>query len=199
MTREELWEKFANHYFPENEWEEEEYLYFLGQHHIKWSSYPYFKKEIKKYLKEKYTKDATVLDIGAGSGTYYYLLKDCFDKIDCIEGDLEIIKEAELEKLYNKVFNIDACDFEFDYYDIIIMGDCMEHIAYDKAVKLVNYLYDKCRELVIVIPYNLKMEECEGKPYSSHKQDDLGPDNMLIRYPMLKLVWGNSYIGVYMK
>jgi 2-polyprenyl-3-methyl-5-hydroxy-6-metoxy-1,4-benzoquinol methylase len=199
MTRKELFEKFDNHYLPETEHEENEYLVYLEDHIIKWSSYPYFKRQIKEYLISKYDRTATVLDIGCGCGTYYYLLKDHFDKIDGIEGDSEIIKEAQLESLYNKVFNVDACDFKFDYYDIITMGDCLEHIEYNKAYELVNNLCKRCKELIIVIPYNLPMEEAPGKPYSSHKQSDLAPDNMENRYPMLKLLFANQYIGVYKK
>ena len=79
------------------------------------------------------------------------------------------------------------------------MGDCMEHIDYERAYKLVEYLVPRCKELIIAIPYNLPLEACEGKPYSAHKQPDLAPDNMKERYPMLKLLYGNSYIGVYVK
>lgn len=199
MNRRELFEKFDNHYWAENEFEDNEYLVYLCTNPVKWSSYPYFKRDIRNYLREKYDKNATVLDIGCGSGTYYYLLKDYFNIIDGVEGDKNVIEGANLEQIYNKVFNIDACDFKFDFYDIIIIGDCLEHIEFSKALKLVEYLYSKCQELIIVVPYNLVMEADGDNPYSSHKQDDLSPTNMIDRYPMLKLKWGNEYIGVYTK
>ena len=198
-VREELFEKFKNHYFPENEKEDGEYILFLSRYPIRWSSYPYFKRDIRNYLTNKYDRTHTVLDIGCGGATYYYLLREHYDIIDGIEGSLEVIEGANLNSLYRKVIHDDACNVKYDYYDIIIMGDCLEHIDYDKAYKLVETLCENCKELIIVIPYNLPMEGVEGKPYSAHKQDDLGPDNMSERYPMLELLWGNEYIGVYKK
>ena len=195
----ELFEKFQNHYFPENEEEEKQYLIYLDEHPFEYGSYPYFKRQIKQYLSNKYSKDNTVLDIGCGYGTYFYLLKDNFDTIDGIEGNKEVINNSGLTELYSNLFNVDACEFKFDHYNIITMGDCLEHIEYDKAVKLVEYLYDRCDELIIAIPYNLPMESPTGSPYASHKQPDLTVGNMEERYPLLKLKWANEYIGVYTK
>jgi len=195
----ELFEKFANHGFPDNAYEDRMYLEFVSTNNFKWSSYPYFKRQIREYLTSKYDCSHTILDIGCGCGTYCYLLRGHYTNIDGIEADKEIIEKAKLEDIYRRVFNIDACEFEFDHYDIITMGDCMEHIDYERAIKLVKYLYDRCKELIIIIPYNLPLDECPGKPYSSHKQPDLAPDNMKERYPMLSLLWGNEYIGVYVK
>lgn len=197
MNRQELFRMFDQHYWPETEQEDNEYMEYLKFNTIPWSSYPYFKRQLRDYLRSKYDRTCTVLDIGCGIGTYYYLLKNDYDLIDGVEGDAEIIEKAGLEKLYHKVINDDACNIDYDYYDIIIIGDCLEHIEYSKAYELVNKLCDKCKILVITIPYNLPMEEAEGKPYSPHRQDDLAPDNMGLRYPMLKLKWSNQFIGVY--
>ena len=96
-------------------------------------SYGYFKKEIKEYLESKFDKDATVLDVGAGSGTYLELLKDYFKKIDGVEVFLPNVVDNRLIQRYNKLFYTNITDLEYDYYDIIIFGDIIEHLDVKEA------------------------------------------------------------------
>ena len=41
-------------------------------------SYSYYKNIIKDYLIKQFDKNATILDVGPGCGTYYNLLNDYF-------------------------------------------------------------------------------------------------------------------------
>ena len=52
-----------------------------------------------------------------------------------------------LPSLYQRVFVADARTFEFDYYDVIICGDVLEHMDEDDGIRLVERLYDRCDEL----------------------------------------------------
>ena len=40
------------------------------------TSHLIYKDEIANYLKDSFPEDATILDVGAGEGTYYNYLKD---------------------------------------------------------------------------------------------------------------------------
>lgn len=163
------------------------------------SSFQYFKENIKEYLENKYTEKARVLDVGAGSGTYYNLLGDYFKIIDAVEIYKPNIEKFKLKDKYSLVFNENIVDFEYDFYDIIIFGDVIEHLSEEEADKVLKYAKDRCREMIVAVPYCYKQGEVEGNIYEIHKQDDLTPVNVLERYPYLELLYGNSEYGYYIK
>ena len=163
------------------------------------TSYKYFKKNVKNYLQSKFTDNATVLDVGAGCGTYYNLLHDYFKVINAVEVFKPNIDNYELEKKYNAVFNADIKDFEYGFYAIIIFGDIIEHLTVEEAQKVLKYAYDRCDEMIVAVPYEMEQGICEDNVYEIHKQPDLTPENVLERYPMLKLLYKNDKYGYYVK
>lgn len=148
----------------------------------------YLKDETKDYLINNFEKSCTVLDVGCGHGFYYKLLKDHFSKIDGVEIWTPYIEEYELEKMYNKIFNVNIMDFEFDYYDIIIMGDILEHLPRNESSFLLKKINDKCKELLVIVPYYLPQNEVFGNKYEIHLQPDLCDEIMTEYYPMLELI-----------
>ena len=163
------------------------------------TSYGYYKKEIKEYLEERYDKDIRILDVGCGCGTYYDLLKDSFNNIEGVEVYRPNIEKYKLENKYRKVYNVDICDFRYEYYDVIIFGDVIEHIEIEKAQEVLEYAYNRCKEMIVAVPYCYKQGICYGNKYEIHKQDDLTKENMKERYPYLKLLYGNEEYGYYTK
>lgn len=163
-------------------------------------SYEYGKKEIKEYLQKIYNRNSTILDVGAGEGTYYNLLSDWFtNKIDAVEVFKPNIEEYKLEEKYNQVFNADIKDFRYSYYDIIIFGDIIEHLEVNEAQEVLKYAYSRCKEVVVAVPYKYKQGIINNNIYEIHKQDDLTPEIMKERYPFLKLLYGNKEYGYYVK
>lgn len=163
------------------------------------TSYPFFKDEVKEYLKGKFTENARILDVGAGCGTYYNLLSDYFKEIDGVEVFEPNIKHYELDKKYNHVYNKNITDFKYDFYDIIIFGDIIEHLDIKEAQKVLKYAYSSCKEMIVAVPYMCEQGEYGGNIYEIHKQDDLTKENMLERYPMLKLLYADDLYGYYVK
>lgn len=163
------------------------------------SSYPDYKKDVIEYLKSRFNPSAKVLDVGAGSGIYYDLLNHYFNHIDAVEVYKPLIDEFELDKKYHKIFNCDFIDFDFSFYDIIIMGDVLEHIPTPIAIDLIRKVCKKCTELLVMVPYLLAQPEEGDNKYAKHEQDDLTPEIMSERYPDLKLLFGNNRMGVYVK
>jgi SAM-dependent methyltransferase len=148
----------------------------------------YLSTEIKEYLCENYDDSCSILDIGCGHGFYYKLLNHHFKKFDAVEIWEPYIKEYDLEKMYDNVFNINILDFDFDHYDIIIMGDILEHLSREDGIKLLHKLKDKCNELIVVVPYYLPQNEVFGNKYEIHLQPDLDDEIMSTFYPMLELI-----------
>ena len=70
------------------------------------TSYSTYKKEITDYLKSIFSKDATILDVGAGEGTYLPFLEDYFYNIEAVEIFKPNIINYNLEERYKKVYNI---------------------------------------------------------------------------------------------
>ena len=162
-------------------------------------SYSFYKEEVRDYLVSKYLSDVKILDVGAGEGTYYKLLKDYFKNIEAVEVFKPNIDNYNLENMYTKVYNIDIKDFKYDFYDIIIFGDIIEHLEVNEAKKVLKYAYDRCNEMIVAVPYELEQGIAEDNIYEIHKQDDLTPKIMKERYPMLKLLYKNDLYGYYIK
>lgn len=150
-------------------------------------SWGYFKKQIHEYLTNNFTTNDTVLDVGCGQGDYYEMLKDYFKRIDGVEIWEPYIHKYKLKEKYNNIFNTNIIDFEFDYYDIIIMGDILEHLSRNDAVNLVNRISNKCKELLVVVPYYLPQETVFGNVYERHLQPDIDDKIMEKYFPILKL------------
>ena len=158
-------------------------------------SWPYLREPIKKYLVETYSKESTILDIGVGEGTFYDLLNDHFSVFDGVEIWEPYIEKYELENKYRKIYNMNIMDFTFDWYDVIIIGDTLEHLSREDGTKLIPYLYDRCKEIIVVVPFLLPQTEVFGNKYEAHLQEDLYFDIMEKFYPQLQLMTVEGFTG----
>jgi SAM-dependent methyltransferase len=148
----------------------------------------YLGSDVKEYLIKNFDSTCSILDVGCGHGYYIKLLKDYFKKFDAVEIWKPYIEEYKLTEMYDNVFNVNILDFEFEYYDIIIMGDILEHLSRKDAKNLLNKIKDKCRELIVVVPYYLPQDEVFGNKYEIHLQPDLDDNIMSEYYPMLEII-----------
>lgn len=163
------------------------------------TSYTHFKEDVKKYLEDTMSPKSKVLDVGAGCGTYSDLFDGYFKDIDAIEIFEENIEKYDLSNKYKKVYNIDICDYDFDYYDLIILGDVLEHISVKKAQELIKRLSSHCYQLLVAVPYLMEQTEDGGNKYEIHLQTDLTKEKMLKRYPELEFLVGNNKYGYFIK
>ena len=163
------------------------------------TSYMYYKDRVADYLKSKFGRNSTILDVGAGSGTYYNLFHDFYNNMDAVEVFKPNIENYELEKKYREVYNANIKDFKYCDYDIIIFGDIIEHLTVKESQKVLKYAYNHCQEMIVAVPYMCVQGEYGGNIYEIHKQDDLTKENMLERYPMLKLLYADDIYGYYVK
>ena len=164
-------------------------------------SYGHGKKEIAEYILTKIRSSEHVfkiLDVGCGAGTYSKLLKKHnADNITYVIEGVEVVKEyVEKFKLYKKydyVYSFDiTCDKVYELlsndYDLIIMGDVLEHLSITDAQKVLSELQKHTREIIIAIPYLMKQSNKAGK-YEEHLQSDLTREVFQSRYPQTELLF----------
>jgi hypothetical protein len=162
-------------------------------------STPIFKQETFDFLTNKFGPSTTILDLGAGCGTYSDLLKSKFTNMDAVEIHQPYIDQYDLKNKYNNVYNENALNFEFDYYDIIILGDILEHIDEREGIELIEKLYKKCNELIIGIPFNSEQGVHFDNIYEIHLQAELTNESFLEKYKGFRPLALRYDYGIYIK
>ena len=156
------------------------------------------KRESVEWIAKNFSKGSTCLDVGACDGKWGKLLND-FLIIDGIEIYKDNIGKHKLNDIYRKVYLGDIRNFTFNHYDLIIFGDVLEHMSVEDAQKVLAYAWDRCRNLIVAVPYQWVNRSHYGNPWEVHIQDDLTPENVLERYPRLKPLFVYERYGYYVK
>ena len=151
-------------------------------------SWGYLRNEVKEFLVTNYMRESTILDVGCGQGDYINLLSDYFIHFDAVEIFEPYIEQFHLRDRYDNVYNMNIIDYEFDYYDIIIMGDILEHIEREQSIQLIKKLVQKCTELLVILPFFLPQDMVNNNIYEKHLQTDLDEESMNIFFPDLELI-----------
>lgn len=149
------------------------------------------KPTLIQYILETVDKNAKILDVGFGSGVYGKLLRTFnYHNIDGIDVYGDNIKELGLDKIYNNMYIENILDFDFNYYDLIILGDVLEHIELESAKNLLSRFIgeNKCENIVVSIPYEYEQDELYKNPYEKHLQPEVNPEYMKKHYPYLQLI-----------
>tara|TARA_R110001592_G_scaffold59740_2_gene181344 strand:+ start:2933 stop:3439 length:507 start_codon:yes stop_codon:yes gene_type:complete len=156
-----------------------------------------FKIQIRYFFQKSIPKGTRILDVGPGAGTYWKALNDLGYNMDCIEIHKPYIKEFKLKEKYSNVFEGNIMDFDISNYDVIILGDILEHLSINDATHLINNISEQQKKCLVAVPYEMEQGEYKGNVYETHLQADLTPEIMLDRYPNLKLLIGNERYGYY--
>jgi hypothetical protein len=111
----------------------------------------------------------SILDVGVGFGKWGHLFREYTDilnaehnppryqrknwrvRIDGIEGHPEYITEMH-RFLYNQIFVGDARDLlsKADHYDVIFLGDVLEHLEKQAGLELLGDAFEKANQAVIL-------------------------------------------------
>jgi 2-polyprenyl-3-methyl-5-hydroxy-6-metoxy-1,4-benzoquinol methylase len=162
------------------------------------TSFGIFKSQIRDYVLDNFDiNNISILDVGCGCGTYANVFPEV-KNIDGVEAYEYYVGRYDLKDKYRNVYVMDIMNFDFEYYDIIILGDVLEHLTVENGQLLIDRIYNKCRQIIVSVPYQMSQFGLENT-YETHIQSDLTEDIMRERYPKLKKVWGSNVIGVYMK
>jgi SAM-dependent methyltransferase len=156
---------------------------------------------VRNYICDNFDTSARILDVGAGAGLNLDMLKDRYENIDCIEIFEPYIETYNLRNRYKKVYNQNVVDFDhFDDYDLIIMGDVLEHLTVEDSIKVLERIDKTKSEVFIQVPYQYVQGIENNNVYEIHIQDDLTREIMEERYgKYLKLLHEQSYLGIYIR
>ena len=144
----------------------------------------YFKQQTKEYILNNYKdKSIKILDIGAGAGAYHNMLSpEGYTNIDCVEAFPNYVIDYNLTQKYKKVIlgDVTKIDINFDEYDLIILGDVLEHIELETAKILLNKI--KRSNVIIGVPFNSSQGVHFDNTYEIHLQEDLTFINFFQRF-----------------
>lgn len=124
----------------------------------------------------------TILDVGAGNGTYVNLIKDIRKsvKIDAIEVWEPYIDLYELRLKYDNVFMKDVREHDDFAYDVVIFGDVLEHMSKEDAIAVWNKASKQAKYAIISIPIiHMPQGHEHGNPYEEHIKDDWTTEEVL--------------------
>ena len=156
------------------------------------------KQETVSWICNHFSKGSTCLDVGACDGKWGKLLND-YLYMDGIEIFKNNIGKHKLNSIYHTCYLGDIREFRYKHYDLIIFGDVLEHMSVEDAQKVLDYAWDRCRDLIVAVPYEWVNRSHYGNPWEVHIQDDLTPANVLERYPRLKPLFVYERYGYYTK
>jgi len=110
----------------------------------------------------------SIVDVGAGSGTYRKLLGENYDWT-AIEAWQKNIINFKLDEIYNKVIFGDIREIELPKADCIIFGDIIEHMPKSDGIIVLERAKKQYSHLVLSIPIGVyKQEQIEENPYEEH-------------------------------
>lgn len=142
-------------------------------------SYNYGKEEVCEWIRQHFPKDASILDVGAGDGKWKRLLPE-YENMDAIEAYFP--NTWHLIGAYRNIITADICDCKYDYYDLIIFGDIIEHLTIEQAQSVLEYAKTHCKDMVIAVPFLYEQDAIYGNPYEVHVQSDLTRELFAERY-----------------
>lgn len=145
-------------------------------------SYDYGKADVCNWIRTHFSRFSTILDMGACDGKWRYLLPRFrnMDGVEVFEPNYNHLKELNI---YRNLYLADARTFEYDWYDLIIFGDIVEHMTPEEAKKMLDYAKPRCKDMIVVVPFLYEQGEEDGNPYNVHVQDDLTADLFEERFP----------------
>lgn len=146
-------------------------------------SHPAHYPSVVNLIRTNFPSNSTrILDVGVGSGTYRNLLPEY--TMDGIEVYSKYIQDFNLESRYRKIFNVDVVDFEFNAneYELVIMGDVLEHLSVVDALNVLKSIKDSGMSLLIQVPYMYEQGIYDGNDHEIHLPSDLTHDVFLDRY-----------------
>lgn len=147
-----------------------------------------------------------ILDIGAGSGTYYKLFSKSnllptanWTAVEAWEPNIELYK---LKDLYNTVIQEDVrlIDWKkFKHIDLTIMGDVLEHMTKEESISVVDNVMKISRYGIISIPVkHWPQDAIGGNPFEIHVKDDWSHDEVMDTFGKYIKKFRAKKIGVYL-
>jgi hypothetical protein len=136
--------------------------------------------------KIKELNPSTVLDCGAGAGIYLDLIRKEIGSdviVDAVEIWNPYIEQFDLYKRYNSLYNIDLREISNFNYDLVILGDVLEHMTESDALKVWDLVASQAKYAIISIPIiHYHQDAINGNPYEIHVEEDWNTEKVLQKF-----------------
>ena len=112
-----------------------------------------------------------VVDIGAGDGKWGCLLKGKVQKLVGVEAWGKYVERYCLRDIYDEVIVGDVKNFkDWDDFDVVILGDVLEHLHRTDALKLIETLKKKKVKVFLTVPISICIQDgtVYGNPFETH-------------------------------
>ncbi len=152
----------------------------------------YSDPENKPWAKEKIIelRPTTVLDVGAGQGVYLDLIRQGLGAgviVNAVEVWQPYIDQFDLENRYDKLFAMDVRSMKNFEYDLVILGDVLEHMSEKDAVELWDRIALQAKYAIISIPIiHYHQDAINGNPYEVHVEEDWDIERVLRTFKNIK-------------
>jgi hypothetical protein len=143
----------------------------------------------------------SVLDIGAGSGTYGKLMRQIVPDAYLIgvEAWWPYTVRFKLNEIYDHVIYSDVRNIVWPRADVVILGDVLEHMSEEDARDVWSAAMTAARKAVYlsipIIHYPQGHEE--GNPFEEHVVDDYTHERVLDTFPGITWCWRGTIVGRY--
>jgi SAM-dependent methyltransferase len=157
------------------------------------------KKVLKNVKVEKF------LDIGSGAGKYGKMVRAFHPKAKSIgvEIDSSYIDEFKLNEIYDEVWCMSANDLIEkkieESYDLVIIGDCIEHLRKSQGIDLLNFLVYRTKYILVHYPNRYIQGVVDEHTHEAHisfwtESDFQGLDYVMLRQGFMSSVAINGYL-----
>jgi hypothetical protein len=130
--------------------------------------------EWTKWLLEQ-LKPKSIMDVGAGAGKYGLLAREVLPDValSCIEVWEPYFDEFNLMSIYPTVYKRDVREHKDFKYDLVILGDVLEHMSKEDSIKLWELIKSQAKAAMISIPIvHFPQGHEHNNPYEEHIVDD---------------------------
>ena len=116
----------------------------------------------------------TIIDVGAGAGTYCRLLRPYVPaNYAAIEIYQKNVDQYKLRDLYDDVWIDDVRNFKSLQADLIIFGDVLEHMTREEAIRVWDVASKGCKYAILSIPIiHYPQGVVDGNHHETHIVDD---------------------------
>jgi SAM-dependent methyltransferase len=130
-----------------------------------------FDLDVERFIRA--AQPRAVLDVGAGSGKYGVLVRRVSPQthLTAIEIDLEYVERFKLREIYDDVLVSDVETLMRDVdgeFDIVILGDVIEHLRKSVGIDLLNFLIYRARRILVIFPLRYRQGAFEGRAHEAH-------------------------------
>lgn len=148
----------------------------------------YSDPENKPWAKEKIIElnPKTILDVGAGQGVYLNLIREGLGNdvnVEAVEVWEPYVNQFDLVNRYNRVYLTDVRNMINFNYDLVILGDILEHMSEQDAISLWDRISRSARYALISIPIiHYHQDAINGNPYEVHVEEDWNTQKVLDKF-----------------